>query len=165
MKLALLLFLALSARADVINLSLVSSTVTGAPGTTVTFTGTLANTSGADININGASLTLATFDPSASDLTDFILNATGLLANGTSLGPVDFFTVTIPNAFATGLYGGTLTVQGGTTENDDANLATTNFQVNVQPAGSSPVPEPSTWGLVTIALALCAAKRLTPERS
>jgi hypothetical protein len=86
MKLALLLFLALSARADVINLSLVSSTVTGAPGTTVTFTGTLANTSGADININGASLTLATFDPSASDLTDFILNATGLLANGTSRG-------------------------------------------------------------------------------
>src|SRR5690242_148161 len=85
--------------ADVIGITFVSSTLTGAPGDVLTFQGSITNNSGSDLFINGAALTLAGFGPSDSDVTDFILNATGLLSNGSSVGFTDFFTVTIPGQF------------------------------------------------------------------
>jgi hypothetical protein len=135
--------------ADIISVSLVSSTLTSAPEDILTFQGTLTNNSGADLFINGAGITLAGFGPFDSDVTDFILNATGMLSNGSSVGPTDFFTVTIPDQFATGLYPGILSVQGGPTLNDDALLRTVNFQVNV-----NSVPEPSGFVLMMAAILL-----------
>jgi hypothetical protein len=134
--------------ADIVSVSLVSSTLTGAPGDILTFQGTLTNNSGADIFINGAGITLAGFGPFDSDVTDFILNATGTLSNGSSVGPTDFFTVTIPGQFATGQYPGILSVQGGPTLNDDTVLGTAAFQANVDT-----VPEPS-YFFLTIAVLL-----------
>ena len=156
----LTLFTCSSLRAGTINVTLVSSTLTGTPGDVITFQGSLNNNSGTDMFINGAGISLAGFGPADSDITGFILNATGLLSNGSSLGPVGLFTVTIPAQFSTGQYAGILSIQGGPTPNDDLLQGTTGFQVNV-----SSVPEPSSFSLsaTTVLLALFLRRFLRPS--
>lgn len=132
--------------ADTIAVTFSAGTLIGTPGNILTFEGTITNTSGADVFINGAGITLAGFGPSDTDATDFILNTTGLLGMGASIGPTNFFTVTIPSQFATGQYPGVFAVQGGPTVSDDTVLGTVPFQVNVN------APEPSTFSLSITAL-------------
>jgi hypothetical protein len=126
----------------------------------LTFQGTLTNNSGADIFINGAGITLAGFGPADSDVTDFILNATGLLSNASSVGPTDFFTVTIPGQVAMGQYPGIFSIQGGPTLNDDTVLGTATFQANV-----NTVPEPSSLSLMTAVLLVAFFWRRALRRS
>lgn len=152
------LCVATSAHASIIGVSLVPSPLTGSPGDTLTFQGTLFNSSGAAIWINEVSINLAGFDPSNVDPTDFILSATGLLLAGSSVGPVDFFAVTIPEPFGAGHYLGSVTVQGGATASDDAVLGTANFQVNVSTSGAT-VPEPSSLILTVVVIMGIAIKR------
>jgi hypothetical protein len=154
--------LALPACADIIDVGL-TSPLSGSPADTLTFEGTLANDSGGDLWINEVGLNLAGFDPSDLDPTDFILNATGLLANGTSLGPVDFFAVTIPDPFVAGPYEGVITVQGGATADDDAVLGTANFEVDVNSAAAT-VPEPNAVPIILI-VALGAALKFRLRRA
>ena len=95
-----------------------SATLTGSPGNTLTFGGTLDNETGSPVYINDASLDLVGFsDPSTYDVADYLLVNAPLTAvpNGQSLGPFSFFTVTIPLGFSNGSYAGTLFVQGGAT--------------------------------------------------
>jgi hypothetical protein len=120
-------------------------TQTGSPGDILTFSGTIANHSGADIFVNGAQINLVGFGPGDSELTDFIINFTGLLPDTGSIGPADFFTLTIPDLINAGLYAGTLVIQGGADDAADSTLATVDFSVNVTAA--SGVPEPATSGL------------------
>jgi hypothetical protein len=160
MKILLLALTALALRADTIGAPFVASNQTGAPGDTLTFTGWLANSSGSDLFINGAGINLAGFDPFDTDLTDFILNFTGISLNsGDSIGPFDFFTVTIPNPFADGLYAGTLTVQGGADDATFDTLATVDFAINVSESASSSTPEPGALPLLATASALLVLGR------
>ena len=140
------LLLVLPGWADIISVDLMSP-LSGSPGDTLTFQGTLNNDSGGDLWINEVGINLAGFDPSALDPTDFILNATGLLPAGTSLGPADFFAVIIPDPFLGGPYVGVITVQGGATADDDAVLGTANFEVDVSSAAAT-VPEPNALPLI-----------------
>jgi hypothetical protein len=108
--------------------------------------------SGLPVYINGASLTLDSFDPSDYDATDFILNAPLTpMADGDSAGPFDFFTVTIPTGFADGTYDGSFVVQGGATTDDDATLGSASFTVQVGPEEEG-VPEPGSVLLLGTAL-------------
>lgn len=119
------------------------STLAGSPGDTLTFQGSLANDTGANLWINGAGINLQDLDPTDVDLTGFIRNAAGLLANGSSTSMVDLFTVAIPSTVAPGVYPGLLTIQGGPTANDETMLQTLYFQVVVSSAvPASGVPEP-----------------------
>ena len=151
-----IVLLALPACADTIDVG-VTSPLSGSPGDTLTFQGTLANDSGGDLWINELGINLAGFDPSDLDPTNFILNATGLLADETSLGPVDFFDVTIPDPFVGGPYAGVITVQGGATADDDAVLGTANFEVDVS-SNAAAVPEPNSVKMIVV-VALGAALR------
>ena len=161
MKFLLLALTAFALRADTIGASFVASNQTGAPGDTLTFTGWLTNNSGSEQFINGAEINLSDFDPSDTDLTDFILNFAGLeLNNGDSIGPFDYFTVTIPNPFAGGLYAGEFTVQGGADDASFETLATVDFAINVSgsssssPTQPSSTPEPATLPLIATASTL-----------
>ena len=147
-----LLALAATGRADTITAVFLSPVQTGAPGDPLTFGGTITNNAGTDLYINGAGITVAGFGEDDTDLSPFILNVTGLLADGASIGPFDFFTLAIPGSFAPGLYGGTMVVQGGATGDDDAVLGVAQFEVDVQDGGGSQIPEPASLALSSSAL-------------
>lgn len=150
-----------SIRAGIIDVTFVSNALAAAPGDILPFQGSLVNNSGSDVFINGAGITLTGFGPTDTDITDFILNATGLLGNGVSIGPVDLFTVTVPSQFATGQYLGILSIQGGPTLNDDSLLGTASFEVNV-----NAVPESGSFSLMagTLFLVLLLRRVLRPGR-
>lgn len=141
------LLCATSAYAAPIDAVLVAETLTGNPLDTLFFLGTLTNTSGTTLFVNGATLGLAGFGPSDSDVIPFILNASGPLSANGSIGPVEFFTVKVPDMFPSGSYPGILTIQGGSGESDDSVLAQVPFHVNV-----ASVPEPN-----SLALMICGA--------
>jgi hypothetical protein len=154
---AIALFLSVPSWGGTLSIDFQEALLSGSPGATLTFQGTLGNNTGSDLFINGAGINLSGFDPSATDLTDFILNATGPLPNGTSVGPVDFFTVAVPQPFTPGLYLGELTVQGGATADDDAVLGTTDFQVKVN--GPAAAPEPGSLPLAAAVFLLVVVFR------
>jgi len=142
--LLLAILLSIPLHAGEISVNFTGSELYGSPGDVLTFGGTLVNNTGFDVYINGVGLTLEAFDPSAYDLTDFLVNAPLTMANGDTVGPFDFFTVTIPSPFTDGTYIGTLVVQGGADPNDDAPLGIGSpFTVDVGAPASS-VPEPAT---------------------
>jgi|SRR5579872_1307874 len=157
-------FLAPAASADTLFTAFDLPTQTGAAGDTLTFSGTIANNSGMDLFVNSAEVNLLGFGPNDSDLTDFIFNFTGVLPDSSSIGPADFFIVTIPDLMNVGLYAGTLTVQGGADANADSTLATVDFSVNVTGSTSPSVPEPGTLALMIAPLAwvwFCTKSRAT----
>ena len=161
LALALLLFLPAGAYADSIILIFNPATLTGSPGDLLTYSGTLTNSSDAPLYLNAGSLTLdAAPDPGATDLTPLFWNVTmsdqNPLSAGASLGPVDLFTLTIPDVLAPGTYQGTLFVQGGAAEDSDAVLGSQTFSVVVNGAIGSDVPEPASFSLAGLALGALA---------
>ena len=154
-SLLLAVLLTIPARAGVVAVNFTSADLFGSPGDTLTFAGTLVNNTGSDVYITGAGVNIAVFDQSAYDLTDFFDNTLPFflapLADGSSAGPFDLFTVTIPSGFADGSYDGTLSVQGGLTADDDALLGSGSFTVHVGQEGDA-VPEPGSFLLLGTAL-------------
>jgi hypothetical protein len=147
------------ASASTLDISFLAAVQTGSPGGTLTFTGTVANNSGLDLFVNEASINLTGFDPGDSDLTDFGLNFTGPLSNGSSIGPADLFTVAIPDPFPTGSYTGEITIQGGIDDTGDLDLGTASFELDVSGATTSSAPEPGSPMLVMTGLVLMLAGR------
>src|SRR5207248_1146891 len=108
-----------------------------------------------DLWINGAGLTLSAFGPTDIDLSPFILNATGLLAAGASIGPFPLLTVSVPALMPPGEYPGAFTIQGGGNSNADGLVGSGSLRVVVTPE-PVPVPEPDTLLLTAIGLStLC----------
>jgi hypothetical protein len=120
------------------SVSLDSPALAGLPGATLTFSGTLANSSGAGQYINGAEVILNGFNANNFDLSNFLVNAPPILTNGTTTSSFDFFTVTIPTQFASGPYSGQLGIFGGSTSTDQNLLGIVNFTVQVGGAAISP---------------------------
>lgn len=129
------------------------TTLSGAPGSTLTFTGTLQNTGLAEAFFTSATLnqaaelvgdTLPFFVNGATELTQQF----SLLAGGLT-GSFGLFDIFIPLGTLDGTYslGHDLSLFGGSTSGDFDLLASAPFMVEV-----SSVPEPATWMLAGAAL-------------
>jgi len=140
--------------ASTIDIDLVQTTQTDAPGITLVFSGVLTNATGSTVFLNSAGINLAGgFLPADFDVTPFLVNAPLSLEGTQGTGAIDLFTVTIPNSFGDGLYAGTFAVLGGADANAQEILGTANFFVGV--AGTD-APEPSTMWTVAVTLAASA---------
>jgi hypothetical protein len=156
------MFIAVTARADVLAVNFVNSDLSGAPGDVLTFSGTIENTGSDPLYINGIGVTgLGGIPPDNIDYTDFIVEGPiDSIDGGGSFGPFDFFTVTIPNPFSAGDLDGTVNFEGGSTTDDQELLGSADFGVQVTEGSPATVPEPaSIWLLVTAAAAAMGVRR------
>lgn len=116
-------------------------------GSIVSFAGTLTNTSGSTVYINGDDMGI----PGLTwDETPFALNAPLSLDNGMSYTGT-LFTVTVDPTVAPETYSGSFTVLGGADQSTFNEVATQPFQVTVLPP-STAVPEPSPILLLVLCL-------------
>lgn len=130
----------ITSNAGVLTLTLDSPVLTGMPNSLVTFTGTLDNTSGQEVFLNGADSNLG-YSELEPDFTLFFADAPLSLPDGTSYsGPL--LSVGISGIAIPGNYFASFDIQGGGDENASDLLVSGNVEVNV-----SAVPEPP-MGLV-----------------
>ena len=149
MKIFALLVAALvssTAFGSTITINLVNSTLSGVGGATLTFSGSLTNTTSVTENLNIPVVNVSSVPPFSHDETPFFNNAPFFLTANQTTASFALFTVTIPTSLALGVYNGAFTILGGPGANDQAVIGTTTFSVQV-------VPEPATWGLMFAALA------------
>lgn len=155
--LLLSLIVPVAAHADVISITFTATPLLGSPGDTLTFNGTIANSTDSDLWLNRVGVTLAGGFPDP-DYDSFFENfSASALTSGASFGPADLFTITIPDGFTSGSYSGTLVVEGGASGDSEDNLGSASFHVDVQDAGSS-VPEPGTLGLTALSIGALALR-------
>lgn len=118
------------------------STLVGHAGDTLTLSGILRNTSGAEVFLNGDMPTLNTIQDFTLDDTPFFLAApTSLGAAGSAMTPDTFtgslLTIMAGSTVPNGIYNGTLNYTGGATAFDNNIIGGNTFQVKI-------VPEPGT---------------------
>ena len=134
--------------ADVIAVSLDPPLLSGVPGTSLTFSGTLLNSTGATLFLNSVELNLSGgFLPTDEDTTPFFVNAPLFLGGNASTLSIDLFTISIPNYVVQGPYSGTFDLLGGADENAQDTIGEENFTVQV-----ANVPEPDFALPVLVAL-------------
>jgi hypothetical protein len=151
-----------AAFADTIfTVSLDSPTLTGAPGTAVTFSGTILNASGVELFLNGAGGSLSSPELTL-DLTPFFTLTPLSLLDGTSYTG-DIFSVAISGVALPGDYFGTFTIQGGADSSTFDTVGLADFQVTVPDVTG--VPEPSSGILVGLAGAILIARHRWASRS
>jgi len=122
-----------------LTINFTSSLLNAARGQTITFSGSVANTSGTTVFLNGDSLNLAA--PLMADDTKFFLNSPLSIGPGATTPIFQIFDVTVPGGAPFGLYPGVFDILGGSTPNDFATVGTATFAVNV-------VPEPATFWML-----------------
>lgn len=150
----LLLFLP-AIEADTLYISLDSFSLSGAPGTSVTFTGTVQNSSGEEVFLNGAGGSLS-YSELTLDLTPFFTFTPLSIPDGQSYdGPL--FAVAISNVALPGDYPGTFTIQGGPDSSAFDTVGTADFEVTVS-------PEPSSGSLLGMILLILGAIRFLRAR-
>ena len=136
-----------AALATPISFTLASSLLTTQPGTSVTFTGTVADTGGSPTFLNGDTATFAA--PLLLNDTPFFLNFPFVLTPLQSV-TAQIFVVSVPLGTAAGLYSGSFSILGGATPSALNTLASQPFAVSVTP--NAPVPEPGTAVLCLLGL-------------
>ena len=138
--------------ADTIAVDLMPPFLAGSPGSFITFSGTLSNTTGSTVFFNSAGINLSGgFTPADEDTVPFFMNAPLFLAANDLTQTIDLFTIHIPNPSAAGPYDGSFTVLGGIDENALDIVGSANFTLQV-----NTVPEPNTAILLGVALILLA---------
>jgi hypothetical protein len=143
----LLMLLAGVAQPATININLNPALLSGSPGATLTFTGTLMNSTSSTVFLNGAGINLAGFSPANEDTSLFFASAPLSLAGNASTSTIGLFAINVPSPFAAGPYQGTFTVLGGADGNAQDVLGSTAFTVQVSDAGTS-MPEPCSTILI-----------------
>lgn len=138
LALGLVLLLAGTSRAQLL-VTLTPAGLSGFPGTTLRFAGTLVNTGASELFLNADAFSLSSPDLTLDDTKFFAVPP--LLAGGASFSG-ELFDVLIAPTAAVGTYSGSFTVQGGASNTVFDPLATGNFQVTVI------VPEPGTGALL-----------------
>jgi hypothetical protein len=127
----------------------------GAPGSSVIFSGTLVNLAGTDLFLTDISYS---FTPPADtaltpEVNFFFQNVPGVLLGSESYSDVVFM-ISIASGAAFGVYEGMVSILGGDSDVSMDVLATANFQVNS-------VPEPGVFRLIAAGLgAFSAARKL-----
>ena len=138
----LLCFAAPHAAQAQLTLTLMPASQTGSAPGAFHFTGTLTNSTAAEVFLNGDSPTFN--GPGTIDDSAFLTNAPltlGAMGSGSDTYTGSFFDITLPSSAAPGTYFGTFTILGGLTANDQIAVATEDFLVTVPPPA---VPEAST---------------------
>ena len=113
---------------------------TGSPGDTVLFTATLLNAGTNVLFLNGAGFA-GLGEGLTPDISPFFNNSPLFLAGGEQWTG-DVFTIAISSSASPGIFFGTFRVLGGTSDTDQAPIASQNFLVAVS------APEPGTMALV-----------------
>jgi hypothetical protein len=163
--LAAVLLPCISASADTLTITLDSPTLSGSPGDTLQFLGTLTNTTSDTVFLNDVNFNLASIPSGSIDNSPFFANAplsldaAGSLDGGFTSGDIELFDVTIPDPFTAGNYDGTFQVLGGVDGNAQDILGTVDFTVQVAGPASA-VPEPASFGFMAAAfVAICVTNR------
>jgi hypothetical protein len=143
-----------SALADGISFQLSSPSLSTSSGGTVTFTGTITNGSGGDLNANDFLFNFFGFDPtSVSPIQDLGVATSFVIPNGRTSSVTALFDVTLGS------------VATGSTFPIDVQLEDINFDlsatrtVTVSTSGTV-IPEPGVLLLVVIGLAAFSARRM-----
>ncbi len=145
------LLLTCAAHADPIIFTLTNSSLSGAPGATLTFQGTILNAGAPTVFINGDSTTTSSGFLSIDD-TFFFANVPLSLDPNVSVGPVNLFSVLIAPGTSFGTYAfNFFNIVGGPDASTQNLLATQTFTVTV-------VPEPAT--ALLLATGLCLLRRM-----
>lgn len=133
--------------ASTLSLSLDSVSLTGIAGGSVTFTGTIQNSSGAEVFLNGAGGIL-TYSELTLDLTPFFTFTPLSIPDGQMYsGPL--FAVAISGVALSGDYpGNTFYIQGGADSSTFDTVGTVDFEVDVSTGAA--VPEVSSGNLAGI---------------
>ena len=118
-----------------LTINFTSSLLNAGRGQTITFSGSIANSSGAAVFLNGDALNITA--PLTADDTKFFLNSPLSIGPGATTPIFQIFDVTVPSGAPFGLYPGRFDILGGSTPNVLGNVGTATFAVNV-------VPEPAT---------------------
>ncbi|HKE25431.1 MAG TPA: PEP-CTERM sorting domain-containing protein [Bryobacteraceae bacterium] len=157
--LVIVLFSAMGARADTIDIVFDSPTLTGSPGDTLAFFGTLTNSTGIPVYLNSDNFNLSGLP--FSSVNDLLNNVPLFLDSSGSpaytSGDIELFDITIPSGQAPDSYNGSYALFGGADSNASDPVGAANFAVNVQQQAS--VPEPDTFALLVLALAWLAIAR------
>lgn len=149
--------------ADMVNINLTAALLSGSPGSAVTFSGILLNTTGSTVFLNSAGINLAgAFTPADDDTGPFFANAPLSLGAGGSTAVIDLFTIDIPSPFIPGQYPGTFTILGGVDVTAQDILGSTGFTVQVT---GGTVPEPSPRSLLVAACLMLVVARVITLRA
>lgn len=142
---------AMVGRADVV-VTLDNPLLTGAPGDTLMFTGTIQNDGLEPTFLNADSLNLAGSSFSTIDL--FFANVPVSLGAGESTGDIELFDIVLSSPFldSPGNYGGTYSLFGGVDENALDLLGAADFAVTASQVNT--VPEPQSLAAAILALAI-----------
>jgi len=141
-----LLALAPSAARAQLSLTFTQASLSGTPGSTLTFSATLLNKGVTETFLNGDTFTLTGTGLTLDD-TKFFANAPLSLLGGASFtGPI--FDVVLAPAAVPNNYAGTFSVLGGANSTATQTLATGNFQVNVVRPQQAAIPEPGVGTLL-----------------
>lgn len=139
------LLLPLAAQADPIIFTLTNSNLSGQPGMTLTFQGTILNAGAPTVFLNGDSVTTSSGFLSIDD-TAFFNNVPLSLSPNAGVGPVNLFSVLIDPNTPFGTYAfNFFNIIGGPDASAQNLLATQTFTVTV-------VPEPATAFLLASGL-------------
>jgi PEP-CTERM motif len=136
-------------RADTTQLTL--SSVSGNAGQVVTVDGTISNTGGPLVNLNGENFTLGSdLNFLNGDVTDFLNNAPLFLLGNTDSGLIALFSFEIAPGTPPGTYSGnSLQILGGPGAFDANALASASFTIDVK---GTKAPEPSPLLLLCLGL-------------
>lgn len=156
-----------AAQADPLTITLTNSNQTGAIGTTLSFSGILANGDTPGVNdgilLDSASVTFlgGSF---ASNTDPFFINAPVTLAQGESTGNIELFLVTINPGTPLGVpFTGTFRVNYTSAITNSSLFATANFTVTAQQQ-VEPIPEPTTMALLGTGLVGATVARRRKKR-
>ncbi len=138
------------AHADTVSIVLDQSTLSGAPGSALSFTGTLSNTSSATVFLTGADFSIAN-SFLTTDASPLLLNGPASLDASQMTASIELFDIGIPDPFPSGpgSYSGFFDIFGGPTSTDQNLIGLAQFTVVVQPQMTG-VPEPSTLCLALL---------------
>jgi len=147
-----LLLLPQAVRAESLMLSISPTSLSGTPGGTVTFMGTITNTTGFTLNATDIFINFSGFEPSVITPLQLLGTPDFVLPNNTFSPVVGLFTVTLAPGAAAGTYTFDLFLQD--INNNLSNTVTVSVVV-----GASAVPEPATLLLLMTGLAGAAVTR------
>ena len=124
-------------------------TLTGAPGDTLMFFGTVTNSGSTTVFVNTDNVNLTGMGLTLDD-NPFFMNVPQILNAGDTSGRVELFDVAIDPTAAFSMYPGFFSVVGGATNGSQDLLATSNFTVIVAPAAPPPAPNVPEPGSIAI---------------